>query len=357
MTKVPVVAVTDTAIADDDAERQLAAEFGAQYRHSDDGVPIESVLEEADVVFTNFRPLTRTQLARLAEGAVVVRYGVGVDNIDLGAASDLGIRVANVPDYGANVVADHTVMLIGALQRRIVNLASRMRAGEVIGPDDLGPIRSFEATTVGLIGAGRIARLVATRLQAFGCRVLAHDPYADEGFLTDLGIDLVSYEVLLGSSHVVSVHAPLTDATRHLLDDDAFAAMRPQAALVNTSRGGLVDTEALLRALDTGRLVGAALDVTDPEPLPAQSPLRSRREVILTPHVAFYSEESMTRLQHLAVDEGRRALRGEDLRCPVPLPSRSRQRSAHSGPTPAGRGGSQGGDHPKAIPAVDRFGR
>ena len=119
---------------------------------------------------------------------------------------------------------------------------------------------------------------------------------------------------------MISLHAPLTDDTHHLLDDDAFAAMRRGVHVINTARGGLVDSAALLRALDAGIVAGAALDVTDPEPLPKDAPLRARPEVILTPHVAFYSVESMARLQRLAVDEGRRALAGEPLRCPVPLP-------------------------------------
>jgi D-3-phosphoglycerate dehydrogenase len=162
--------------------------------------------------------------------------------------------------------------------------------------------------------------MAAARFHAFGCATIAFDPLADAEPLAEEDISLVPWERLLDESDIVSLHAPLTDETHHLLDDDAFAAMRRGVHVVNTARGALVDPEALVRALDRGIVGGAALDVTDPEPLPPDAPLRSRREVILTPHVAFYSTESMQRLQQLAVDEARRALAGEPLRSPVPPP-------------------------------------
>ncbi|SEE87579.1 C-terminal binding protein [Ruania alba] len=314
----PIIAVTDTAVANETAERELAEEFSATYRTMTDGsTTISACVDGAAVLFTNFHPITHRELAALAPRAVVIRYGVGVDNVDLDAAQRLGVRVANVPDYGSNVVADHTVLLIGTLQRRIRELSDRLRRGEHVTPAEFGSIRSLEATTVGLVGAGRIARLTAQRLQGFGCTVIASDPYVDAAELAAIGVEHVELDVLLRRSHVVSVHAPLTPATEGLLGDPELAAMRPGAILVNTSRGGLVDTGALIRALESGEVAGAALDVTDPEPLPTDSPLRHRDDVILTPHVAFYSNESMIRLQELAVAEGRRALLGEGLRSPV----------------------------------------
>jgi D-3-phosphoglycerate dehydrogenase len=305
----PVIAVTDTAVADDSLERALAEELGAEYRRG-----LE--LDGADVVLTNFTPLGREELSRLAGGAVVIRYGVGVDNVDLAAAAAEGVRVCNVPDYGANVVADHAVMLAMMLVRRIREFDAALHRGEEPDADAFGAIPSMESRTIGLVGAGRIARMAAARFQAFGCATIAFDPLAD----AVEGIRLVPWNELLAESDIVSLHAPLGDDTRHLLDDDAFAAMRRGVHVVNTARGGLIDHDALLRALDAGIVAGAALDVTEPEPLPADAPLRSRPEVILTPHVAFYSSESMQRLQRLAVDEARRALAGEPLRSPVSLP-------------------------------------
>jgi D-3-phosphoglycerate dehydrogenase len=200
---------------------------------------------------------------------------------------------------------------------------------------EFGPVRSLESLTVGLVGAGRIAQQTAARLQSFGVRVIAADPFADAESLGSAGIELVSRDDLFADSDVISLHAPLTTQTEKMLDDDAFAAMRDGVFVVNTARGGLVDTDALIRALDSGRVAGAALDVTDPEPLASDAALRTRHNVILTPHVAFYSLESMSRLQKLAVDEGRRALRGEPLRCPVRLPEPSTPDSERASTTAA----------------------
>ena len=321
MSTSPVISVTDTSLGDDDLERVLAEETGAEYRRAGGDGELGAALDDADVVFTNLVTLGAQELRRLADGAVVIRYGVGVDNVDLDAAAAAGVRVCNVPDYGANVVADHAVTLATMLVRRVRDFDAALHRGEEPAADAFGAIPSLESRTVGLVGAGRIAQLTAARFHAFGCRTLAFDPFADAAALAEHDITLVPWERLLAESDLISLHAPLTGETRHLLDDDAFAAMRRGVHVINTARGALIDTAALLRALDEGIVAGAALDVTDPEPLPKNAPLRARPEVILTPHVAFYSAESMQRLQQLAVAEGRRALAGEPLRCPVPLPT------------------------------------
>lgn len=313
----PVIAVTDTPVGDDSLERALADEMGAEYRRVDEP---GDALDGVNVVFTNFVSFGPDELGRLADGAVVIRYGVGVDNIDLAAAAAAGVRVCSVPDYGANVVADHAVMLAMMLVRRVREFDAALHRGEEPAAGAFGPIASLESRTVGLVGAGRIARLTAGRFRAFGCRTIACDPFADAAVLATEEIELVAWPRLLADSDIISLHAPLTDDTHHLLDDDAFGAVRRGVYVVNTARGPLIDSDALVRALDSGIVAGAALDVTEPEPLPSDAPLRSRPEVILTPHVAFYSAESMERLQRLAVDEGRRALAGEPLRSPVPLP-------------------------------------
>ena len=315
-----VVAVTDTAVPDDTLERQLAEQEGAVYRHWDGTGEVGDILDGADVVFTNFVPLGPAELNRMRRGAALIRYGIGVDNVDLVAAAEAGVRLCNVPDYGANVVADQAAMTALMLVRRVREFDAALHRGETPTQAAFGAIPSLESRVVGLVGAGRIARLTAERLRAFGCRIIAFDPFADADALRAEQIEPVEWPQLLADSDIVSLHAPLTDSTRHLFDDDAFAALREGAYLINTARGGLIDHDAMMRALDSGRLAGAALDVTEPEPLPADHPLRSYPHVILTPHIAFYSNESMVRLQSLAVDEGRRALRGEPLRCPFPLP-------------------------------------
>lgn len=316
----PIVAVTDTAVPDDTLERRLAEAEGAEYRAWNGTGDLGDLLDGASVVFTNFVPLGPAELGRMPAGAALIRYGIGVDNVDLAAAAAAGVRLCNVPDYGANVVADQAAMTAVMLVRRVRDFDNALHRGETPTQAAFGAIPSLESRTVGLVGAGRIARLTAERLRAFGCRIIAFDPFADADTLRAEGIEPVEWSRLLSDSDIVSLHAPLTEGTRHLFDDAAFGALREGAYLINTARGGLVDHEAMIRALDSGRLAGAALDVTEPEPLPSDHPLRSYPQVILTPHIAFYSNESMVRLQSLAVDEGRRALRGEPLRCPVPLP-------------------------------------
>lgn len=309
------VVVTDHAFGGVAAEQAAAARFGAEFsvhacRTEDE--TIEAVAG-ADVVFVNFAPMTDRVLAALAPRATVIRYGIGYDNVDIAAAQARGIAVANVPDYGSDTVADHTVALLLTLLRKIPAYDRRVREDGWCAPRDLGSLPGFAETTVGLVGLGRIGAAVHRRLAAFGFRVVAHDPYADRAD----GPELTDLDTVLRASHAVSLHAPLTPQTRHVLDAAAFARMRDGAVVVNTSRGGLINHDALAAAVRTGRVAAAALDVFENEPLAADSPLRDLPDVVLTPHTAFYSDSSLAALQQLAADEAERALAGKPLRCPV----------------------------------------
>ncbi len=312
------VVVLDEAFGAVADEQAVAAAHGAtfarfQCRTADE---TRDAAAGADVAFVNFAPVDAAVLAVLAPGATVIRYGIGYDNVDVAAATAAGVQVANVPDYGADTVADHTVALLLAGLRRVVEYDRTIRRDGWVGPTGLGPVRGLAETTVGLVGTGRIGRAVAARLLPFGCTVVAADPFApDDAF--GPGLTRVDLPTLLATADAVSLHCPLTDATRHLIDARALDRMRPGALLVNTSRGGLVDTDAVVAALDDGRLGGVALDVFETEPLPADSPLRSHPRAILTPHAAFYSTTSLRALQRLAAEEAGRALRGEPLRSPV----------------------------------------
>ncbi|WP_062207128.1 C-terminal binding protein [Streptomyces sp. NBRC 109706] len=315
----PRVVVTDQAFGQVHHERATAERFAAAFaeHHCADEPDTVEAVRGADVAFVNFAPMTRPALAALAPGATVIRYGIGYDNVDLDAARELGVRVANVPDYGTETVADHAVACLLTLLRRLPAYDRAIRADGWAAPADVGPLPSLAATTVGLVGTGQIGIAVRERLRPFGCRVLASDPYADGATLAGHGIELVALPELLARSHAVSLHAPATPATHRLIGPTNLALMRPGAVLVNTSRGTLVDQDALAEALRTGRLAGAALDVHDPEPLPPDSPLRALPQALLTPHAAFYSTESLDALQRLAAEEAARALAGEPLRCRV----------------------------------------
>jgi D-3-phosphoglycerate dehydrogenase len=319
MSETRKIVVTDQAFGNVDRERALAERLAvsfAEFQCSTEDDTIEAV-RGASVAFVNFAPMTRRVLEAMAPASVVIRYGIGYDNVELAAATELGIRVCNVPDYGADTVADHTVALLLALLRKIAVIDRTIHEKGWVSPGDLGAIRGFGETTVGLVGTGRIGRAVAARLIPFGFTVLAYDPFVEASQLEELGIRAVGFEELLAAAHAVSLHAPLTEQNHHLMTGSTFAAMQADAVLVNTSRGGLVDETALADALASGRLGGAALDVFESEPLPADSPLRGFPSVLLTPHAAFYSDSSLANLQRLATEEAERALTGQPPRCPV----------------------------------------
>lgn len=313
------VVVADQAFGGVERERAVADRHGLTFSAHQATTEDETVqaARGARVLFVNFAPVTPAVLESLAPQAVVIRYGIGYDNVDLAAARRLGITVCNVPDYGADTVADHTVALLLACLRQLTVYTSAIRRDGWAAPAAAGAIRGFSSTTVGLIGTGRIGRAVAARLSPFGFRILAHDPYVDHHSIRSTGIKPVTLDELLSSSDAISLHAPLTPENHHLIGRSQLAAMRRGVVLVNTSRGPLLDTEALIDALRDGKVGSAGLDVFETEPLARDSALRTLPNVILTPHAAFYSTESLANLQRLAAEEADRALSGAALRCPV----------------------------------------
>ncbi|RWR34514.1 C-terminal binding protein [Sinirhodobacter populi] len=311
--------VTDQAFGNTRHERAAAEAVGAQFaeyqcRNEDEAL---AAVTGAQAVLNNFAPMTRKVMAAMAPGAVIVRYGVGVDNVDLAAARDLGVRVCNVPDYGVEEVADHAAAMTLALARKLGRYDAGIRAGEWKIDRMVEGLRSLRDTTVGLIGLGRIARAYAARMAAFGCRITGFDPFVTEDQARAIGITPLPREEVIATADVLSLHVPLTPETRHLIDADAIARMPAGAILINCSRGGLVDEAALAAALASGQLSGAGLDVFEKEPLPAGSPLRTAPNILMSPHAAFFSDASVDALQRLASEEALRALRGEPLRCPL----------------------------------------
>jgi len=313
------VVVTDHAFAAVDHERHVAERAGAEFSEHQARTEDEAaeVTRGAAVALVYFAPVTRRVLEGLAPGATVIRYGVGYDNVDVDAASELGVRVANVPDYGTATVADHAAALLLALLRRVPHYDRAMRGAGWLAPAAVGDVPTLQDAAVGLIGAGRIGLALADRLRPFGPALLASDPYADEDVLREHGVERVALEDLLPAVDALSLHAPANAETHHLVDADALARLKPGAVIVNTARGALVDEAALHDALERGALAGAGLDVFEEEPLREDSPLRSHPAVLLTPHVAYYSDRSVRDLQRLAAEEAARALAGEPLRCQV----------------------------------------
>ena len=273
----------------------------------------------ADGLLCQYAPITREVLGSLPRLRVVGRYGVGVDNVDLRAATELGIPVIYAPDFCANEVADHTLGLILALSRQIVQMHLQYtRRHEELRKNFsrrfayLENVRRVEGRVLGLVGFGRVGKAVGRRARAFGYRILVHDRYIPGQVIQEHGYEPAALDDLLRQSDIVSLHCPLTAENRGLMGSRELSLMKPSAFLVNTSRGGLVDESALIDLLVRQRLAGAALDVTRDEPLPAGHPLFGLEQVILTPHIAFYSRESILQLKKQVAQSVVNILTGND---------------------------------------------
>jgi D-3-phosphoglycerate dehydrogenase len=301
------VLVTDHVFGDLEAEKAALAEIGAELELAPDPAELATHVAGAAGILVCFAQVDASVIDAASDCRIIARYGIGVDNVDVDAATRNGIQVTNVPDYCLDEVADHAMALLLAAARGVVDAAIGVRSGDWTVPQE--NIHRIAGRRLALIGAGRIGRKVADRARAFGYEVVVYDPYADDS--------VASVEEAVSGADAVSLHAPLTEDTRHIIGAAALAAMERRPIIVNTSRGGLVDLDAVTRALEEDRLSAVALDVTEPEPLPAGHPLRTHPRAIVTPHMSFYSEEAQAELQRRAVEEVVRALTGEPPRCPV----------------------------------------
>ncbi len=304
------VVALDDGYTSYDQEIALLAPVGAGFElrpcAGSESKAIQAV-QGADIVLVRESPVSRAVIDAMDRCKGVVRYGIGLDNIDLDAARRRGIAVANVPDYGIEEVSTHAAALLLAVARQILRRDGEVRSGRWSSAPS-HPMYRLRGRTLGLIGYGRIARQVHEKLAGFGfTRVLAHDPAADlPDSVTAAGIEQVCAE-----SDVISLHAPLTPQTRHLVNAQRLALMKPNAILVNTARGGLVDLDALHDALRDGRILGAGLDVFEAEPPDTRHPLFGLRNVVVSDHIGWYSEEAMRELQRKAAQEAVRMLSGQ----------------------------------------------
>ena len=300
------VVVSDQVFPTTDIERGVLDEIDATLEIADGTRSgLLSVGADADAILNTYLPLDAATIAGLPRCRIIARYGIGVDNIDVEAATAAGVTVTNVPDYSVEEVAAHTVALILALIRRLPAADAVVRSGGW-GLDELRPIRRISGLTFGLLGYGRIGQRVGRAIEAIGGQILVHDPFLPAGTTTPRLVDL---EELVASSDVLSVHAPLTPATRGLIDAPRIAAMRPGAILVNTSRGGLVVLDAVIDALRSGHLAAAGLDVLEREPEDAAR-IAGVPNLLLTPHIAYYSEESLAESQRKAATQIVKVLTG-----------------------------------------------
>lgn len=306
MSKYKVV-VSDQVFPSVDIERDLLSDIEADLIVATGDVDaVLDVAGDADAILNTYLPWSAVSIARLENCRIIARYGIGFDNVDLDAARDAGIVVTNVPDYSVEEVATHALALILAALRKVVAADASVRAGEWT-VDNFRPIHRLSTLTVGLIGYGRIARRIASPLQALGAGIIAHDPYLEPG--SDMP-PLLSLDAVLSQADIISLHVPLTEQTRGLIGEDALKMVKQGAILVNTSRGPLVDLDELGDALETGRLSAAALDVFEVEPVdPAR--LQGIPNLIATPHMAYYSEEALQESQRKAATQVIKVLTGQ----------------------------------------------
>jgi D-3-phosphoglycerate dehydrogenase / 2-oxoglutarate reductase len=312
-----LIAVTDSPFPSLDPAKAALARVDPELRmaKSASADDILAVARDADAILVTYAKLPGDLLRQLTRCKAIGRFGLGVDNIDIPAAAELGITVTYVPDYCMHEVSDHAMALLLALARKIPLSNKLVQAGRWEMPAVV-PIHRLAGRALGLVGFGNIPRVLAPKAKAFGLRVVTHDPYASQQALA-AGVESVSFDRLLEISDFVSIHAPLMPATRGLFNAEVFRKMKTGALLINTARGPLVDEDALVSALDSGRLGGAALDVVAVEPLPKGSRLIGRDNVILTPHTAFYSVEALNELQTKCAADVARVLSGEKPVYPV----------------------------------------
>jgi D-3-phosphoglycerate dehydrogenase / 2-oxoglutarate reductase len=312
-----LVAVSDSVFPNLDPAREVLSKVGAELRLAAEPTPegILQVAGNADAALVTYARITAGMIRQMARCRIISRFGIGVDNVDIAAATEAGIVVTRVPDYCIDEVSDHAMALLLALVRKIPFANARAHAGrwEMAA---VAPIHRLRGSVLGLVGFGRIPRLVAPKAQAFGLKVLTYDPFVSQEAARDAGAEKVDFAELVKTADYISIHTPLMPETHHLFNAEVFARMKPTAYLINTARGPILDEAALARALDAGQLAGAALDVLSQEP-PSNSPLFGRDNVILTPHTSFYSVESLVELQIKAAEEVVRVLTGQAPRHPV----------------------------------------
>jgi D-3-phosphoglycerate dehydrogenase len=311
------VAVADSVFPNLDPARAVLRAVDATLEVAPEPTPeaIVRVAADADALLVTYARITSDMIARMTRCRIISRFGIGVDNVDIPAATRAGIVVTKVPDYCVDEVSDHAMALLLGLARKIPLANTQVHAGRWEMPAVV-PIHRLRGSVLGLAGFGRIPQLVAPKAQGFGLRVVAFDPYVSAEVFARAGVEQVDFAELLRVSDYISIHTPLVPETQGLFNAEAFRRMKPTAYIINTARGAIVDELALAEALEAGRLAGAALDVMPKEP-PVSSPLFGRANVIITPHTSFYSEESLVELQTKAAQEVVAVLTGQPPRNPV----------------------------------------
>jgi D-3-phosphoglycerate dehydrogenase len=328
------VAITDYIEDDLDWEKTELAKAGIELAaHQLKFRPEEEIIaatRDADVVVVNMVKMTDAVISRMAKCRLLIRHGIGCDNVDIASCTRHGIPFAYQPDYCTEDVAEHAIALLFACARKLPASRAVLDRSVAKGEWDFGglfPLSRMQGKTLGIMGAGRIGVRIAQKLSAFGLRILAHDPLLSEERRRELGLEWVEQDALFRASDFLTIHTPLNDQTRHIVNARTLALMKKTAYLINTARGGMVDIDALAAALRSGSIAGAALDVYDREPPPPDFPLYDMENVILTPHTGWASLESGWEIRRNILADILAAAEGKPPRCLVNKDVKPRTRS------------------------------
>lgn len=275
-----------------------------------------AAVRQAEALMVTVQPVSGSLLSSMERCKVVTRVGTGVDAIDIETATTRGIWVTNVPDYSIDEVSTHALALLLAQARNLPGHVAAAMAGSWRYQHET-PIRRYSQLTLGILGFGRIGKAMGRKGRGTGLRVIACDPYIPAEHITETGAESVDFETLVRTSDFLSLHVPLTDATRGIIDGRALAQMKPNACVINTSRGDVIDIDALLAAIQSSQIAGAALDVLPIEPPPLDHPVMHEPKILVTPHVAWASEEAAQDVKRRGAEDVLRVLHGERPRCPV----------------------------------------
>jgi len=305
------VVVTDYAYQDLEEEKREISKVNAEIydNHCKTEDEAIAIAKDCDALIVQFCPITKKVIDSLEHCKLIVRYAIGVDNIDIDAATKKGIYVANVPDYCTDEVSTHTVAMILAMSRKLVQTVNIVRNGEW-NYALMKPMYRSSGSCLGLIGLGAIPTMVAKKMKNFGMRIIAFDPYVSDENARKSGVQKVDFDELVRTSDYISIHCPLTDETRKMINADVFRKMKNTAILINTARGQIVDEAALIDAIREKEIGGAAIDVMEKEPIARDNPLLTFPNVIITPHIAWYTEESIHTLKQKVGEEVVRVLSG-----------------------------------------------
>jgi|FLYN01.1.fsa_nt_gi D-3-phosphoglycerate dehydrogenase len=309
---MPTVVVAYDEFNDTQVEEAVLKSIDARVIHSRNLNTPEALeaAKQADALMVTIQQVTADVLATLEKCKIISRVGTGLDAIDIPAATQRGIWVTNVPDYSVDEVSTHAMALLLAHARRIPDLVESTRRGSW-DKMFVRPIQRLRGQTLGLLGFGRIGQAVASKARGFGLEIIVYDPYVDAQKLESMGVRPVDLDTLLRTSDYISLHAPLTESNQHIINEGALDKMKPTAFLINTARGALIDEDALLKALRSKQIAGAALDVFAVEPPPPDHPLLHEPRAMITPHIAWYSEAANHDVRVRGAEEVVRVLRGE----------------------------------------------